>query len=76
MEVNIYPVPFHVFGVNVGLSVVVAWCVLGFLVALLIGVNLYIRKRFSERPKGLQNVLEMIISGLEKWAQEKVRNCA
>ena len=76
MEVNIYPVPFHVFGVNVGLSVVVAWCVLAVLIALLVLGNLYIRKRFSERPKGLQNVFEMIVAGLEKWAHDYVGNCA
>jgi F-type H+-transporting ATPase subunit a len=76
MEVNIYPVPFHVFGVNVGLSVVVAWCVLGVLILLLLGANIYIRKRFKERPKGLQTVLEMVISGLEKWAHDYVGDCA
>ena len=76
MSVNIYPVPFKVFGVNVGLSVVVAWCVLAVVLVLLVLINLYIRKRFAERPKGLQNVLEMAISGLESWAKGYVGDCA
>jgi F-type H+-transporting ATPase subunit a len=76
MDVNIYPVSFEVFGVNVGLSVVVAWCVLAVVIGLLVLANLYIRRRFSERPKGLQNVLEMVVSGLEKWAKDYVGDCA
>ncbi len=76
MEVNIYPVPFHLFGVNIGLSVVIAWGVLAVLFVLLLAVNIYIRKRFAERPKGLQNVLEMIVSGLESWAKSYVGGCA
>lgn len=76
MDVNIYPVPYEVFGINVGLSVVVAWCVLAVVLALLVLANFYIRRRFTERPKGLQNVLEMVISGLETWAKEYVGGCA
>ncbi len=76
MDVNIYPVPFTIFGINVGLSVVIAWCVLAAVIVLLLLVNLYIRKKFSERPKGLQNVLEMVIDGLENWAKTYVGGCA
>lgn len=76
MEVNIYPVPFEVFGVNVGLSVVIAWAVLAVLFVLLLVTHFYIKKRFSERPKGFQSILEIIVSGLEKWANEYVGNCA
>ena len=73
---NIYPVPFEVFGVNVGQSVVLGWGVMAVLILLLVLVNLYIRKRFSERPKGLQTVLEMMIGGIEKWARGYVGESA
>lgn len=76
MEINIYPVPFHIFGINVGLSVVIAWGVLAVVVALLVLGNLYIRRRFSERPKGLQNVMELMIGGIENWAKTYVGSAA
>ncbi len=76
VSVNIYPVPFEVFGVNVGQSVVLVWGVLAVLIPLLVIVNRYIRKRFSERPKGLQTVLEMMIGGIEKWARGYVGESA
>ncbi len=76
VNVNIYPVPFEVFGVNVGQSVVLGWGVMAVLILLLVLVNLYIRKRFSERPKGLQTVLEMMIGGIEKWARGYVGESA
>jgi len=76
VKVNIYPVPYKVFGIEVGQSVVIAWGVLAVVVALLILANLYIRKRFAEKPKGLQTALEMVIGGLEKWAKSYVGESA
>ncbi len=76
VSVNIYPEAYHVFGVNVGQSVVLAWGVLAAVIALLALANLYIRKRFSEKPKGLQMVLEMAIGGLENWARGYVGESA
>lgn len=76
VEVNISPKPFDVFGVNVGQSVVLAWGALAVVVILLIAANFFIRKRFSDKPKGVQMVLEMIIGGLEKWAKSYVGESA
>lgn len=76
VEVNIKPVPFEIFGVDVGQSVVIAWGVLAVVIVLLALANLYIRKRFSEKPKGLQMVLEMIVGGLENWAKGYVGESA
>lgn len=76
MEVNIYPVPFEIFGINVGLSVIIAWGVLAVVFALLIAGNIYIRRKFRDKPKGLQNVMEMVIGGLESWAKSYVGEAA
>ena len=76
VKVNIYPEPFKVFGINVGQSVVIAWGVIAVVIVLLVLANLYIRKRFSEKPKGLQTVLEMVVGGLEKWAKSYVGESA
>jgi F-type H+-transporting ATPase subunit a len=76
VEVNINPKPFELFGVNVGQSVIIAWGSLSVVVLLLILANFFIRKRFSEKPTGLQMMLEMIIGGLEKWAKSYVGESA
>lgn len=76
VEVNIQSKPFEVFGVNVGESVVIAWGALAVVVMLLIAANIFIRKRFAEKPKGLQLVLEMIVGGVEKWARSYVGESA
>jgi len=76
LSVNIYPEPFEVFGINVGQSVVLGWGVLAVLIVLLVLVNLYIRKRFSEKPKGLQTVLELVVDGVESWARGYVGESA
>jgi len=76
MEVNIYPVPFEILGVNVGQSVVIAWGALAVVLVLLVAANFYIRRRFSEKPKGLQTVLELLVGGVEKWAKGYVGESA
>ncbi len=76
VEVNIKPKPFDVFGINVGESVVIAWGALAVVALLLVAANHFIRRRFSEKPGGLQMVLEMMISGLDNWAKSYVGESA
>ena len=76
VEVNITPKPFDLFGINIGQSVVIAWGSLAVVIVLLVLANFFIRKRFSDKPTGLQMVLEMVIGGLEKWAQSYVGHSA
>ena len=76
VEVNIKPKPFELFGVNIGESVILAWGSLTVVIVLLILANVFIRKRFSDKPKGLQMVLEMIVGGLDKWAKGYVGESA
>jgi F-type H+-transporting ATPase subunit a len=71
IEVSLYPEPFVIMGVNVGLSVVIAWCVLAVLLALLVFLRLRIR-RFTKEPRGLQNALEMIVDGISQFAESKI----
>ena len=62
LKVSLFPEECYIFGVNVGLSVVMAWCVTAALVITLLFLNLRIR-RFQDVPRGLQNVLEAIVDG-------------
>jgi len=71
IEVSLYPEPFVIMGVNVGLSVVVAWCVLAALLILLLFLRSRI-SRFTDEPRGLQSALELIVDGVTRFAEGKV----
>lgn len=71
LDISIYQKPFEIFGVNVGFSVVVAWCVIAALIVLL----LFVRRaagRFQEVPHGFQNVIEFAVEGIYDFARSKV----
>lgn len=70
-EINIQPEHISLFGFEIGVSVVMGWIV----VALLVGLCAVIRlkaRTFTERPKGFQNVLEMVVDGVRSFAKGKV----
>ncbi len=75
LEISIFPKHFYVFGVNVGLSVVIAWGVIAFLLVLLVLLHFSIRK-FTEVPHGIQNLLELIVDGIHHFAETKVGHAA
>lgn len=71
IEVSLYPESFVIMGMNVGLSVVIAWCVLAALLIML----LFLRSRinmFTSEPKGLQIALEAIVDGVTRFAEGKI----
>jgi len=71
IEVSLYPEPFTLFGVNVGLSVVVAWCMLAIVLVLLVLARIRINS-FTDTPKGMQNVLELLVESITNFARSKV----
>lgn len=76
LEVNLYPTACYVFGVNVGLSVVIAWGVLTLLLIALILLNVFVVRHMKPKPDGPQNVIEFLVSGMDKWASGQVGHAA
>ena len=72
LKISLHQEPFHIFGMNVGLSVLIAWVVLGFIVLLLLVNRIFVTPRFKKSPKGLQNLQEMAIDGIYRFAKSKV----
>lgn len=72
LKVSLYQEHFYLFGVNVGLSVIIAWAVLGIIVLLLALNRIFVIPRFKIFPKGLQNLEEMAIDGIYRFAKGKV----
>ncbi|NLI20375.1 MAG: F0F1 ATP synthase subunit A [Clostridiales bacterium] len=76
LEVSLFPTPFEVFGVNVGLSVVISWCVMAILLTGLTLLYFLVVRRMKPVPRGAQNVLEMAVDGMHRWAEGKVGHAA
>ncbi len=72
LKISLYPEPFQILGVNVGLSVIIAWAVLGVIILLLVLNRFLVIKRFKASPRGLQNLEEMAIENLFKFVKSKV----
>jgi len=65
-----------VFGVNVGLSVVIAWCVMALVLTGLFLLYFLVIRRMKPVPKGGQNVVEMMVDGMHRWSEGKVGHAA
>ena len=72
LKVSLYPEPFELFGINVGLSVIIAWAVIGILLLLLLLNRFLVIPKFKKSPKGIQNLEEMAIEGVYKFTKGKV----
>jgi F-type H+-transporting ATPase subunit a len=76
LEVSLYPTACYVFGVNVGLSVVISWCVMALVLGGLVFLYFRVVKHMKPVPKGTQNVLELMIDGMHRWSENKVGHAA
>ena len=76
LEVSLFPNPFVIGGVNVGLSVVIAWCVMAVLLITLVLINVLVVRRMKPVPTGAQNVVELMVDGMHRWAEGKVGHAA
>jgi F-type H+-transporting ATPase subunit a len=65
------PEPFYIGSLNVGLSVVVSWGVIAAIILLLLLAQKRIRN-FTELPRGLQSVLELMVGALHDFARSQV----
>lgn len=76
LNVTLYPTPCYVFGVNVGLSVVIAWCVMALVLTGLLLLNFLVVRKMKPTPTGAQNYVELAVDGVYRWAAGKVGHAA
>jgi F-type H+-transporting ATPase subunit a len=70
-EISILPDAFYIGGVNIGLSVVTAWCVIAIITLFLLLAQRRIR-HMEEVPRGFQAVLELLVDAMHGFAVDKV----
>ena len=70
-EISIMPHRVQLLGAQTGVSVIIGWLVTALLLVALLALRGRI-KRFEEKPKGLQNFLEMIVESVHSFSKGKV----
>lgn len=74
-EIDIMPHRIHLFGFEIGVSVVMGW----FVVLLLIILSLVIYasvKKFKDRPTGFQNIVELVVESVYNFSKGRVGHAA
>ena len=67
-EISVTPPKVSIFGIQVSESIVVAWVVMLIIILFALVVRLFILKKFQVVPRGIQNVLEIIVEFFEKFS--------
>ncbi len=67
--IPITPHKVSLFGLEISETIIATWVVMLILILFALVVRLFILRKFKTVPKGLQNVLEMIIGFFEKFAK-------
>ena len=60
------------FGMEVSSSVLLAWIAMAILVVLAIIFRIFVMPRFKEKPRGIQNVLEIAVESVANYTESKV----
>ena len=72
-EISVTPHKVSLFGLEISETIVVTWVVMLIIILFALVVRLFLLKKFKTVPKGLQNILEMIVEFFEKFAKSTDR---
>ena len=67
-EIPVMPDKINIFGLQISESIIVTWAVMLLIVIFALIVRLFLLKRFETVPRGIQNVLEMVIEFFQKFS--------
>jgi F-type H+-transporting ATPase subunit a len=71
VKITKYPIPW-LGGFEISETVLVSWIVIALLIVAAVVFRLFIFPRFKERPKGLQNFMELIVEGAYKFSVNRI----
>ncbi len=72
-EINPSTVHLPIFGgIDVDNTLIAMWIVMAVLTLAALAVRIFVLPRFKERPKGFQNVLELVVETATKFTNDKV----
>ena len=67
LEVALFPPSINVFGFSVSSSVMVIWGIMAAVTILAVLFRLFVVPKFSDKPRGLQNMIELSIEAIDKY---------
>ncbi len=70
--VEIFAPMTEVFGISVSISVVIGWYIVGALTVLAVLFRVFALPRFQQKPKGLQNVMELAVEKLSDYCESSL----
>lgn len=70
-KISISPERMSLFGYNISSSVVVSWIVMAVLVLCAVIIRLFVVPKFQETPRGLQNILELMVGEVSKFTSSR-----
>lgn len=68
-ELSVTPNKVNLFGLEINETIITAWIVMLIIIVFAIVVRVFLLKKFKTIPKGLQNILEMIIEFFDKFSK-------
>lgn len=71
LNVSINPVRVAILGYSISSTVLVAWIVIAALAVAAAIIRIFVIPRFSETPKGIQNVLELMVGEVSKFTRDR-----
>lgn len=73
-EISVTPAKVSLFGLQISETIIVAWVVMLIIILFALVIRIFILRKFKVVPKGLQNVLEMIVEFFAKFAKSTLGN--
>lgn len=68
-ELSVTPNKVNLFGLEINETVIIAWIVMLIIIVFAIVVRIFLLKKFQTVPRGIQNILEMIVEFFEKFSK-------
>ncbi len=72
LHIDIMAPRMNLWGMDVSSSVVISWIAMAGLIILAAAIRLFVIPRFSEKPKGFQSVLEIMVEAVSSYTEDKV----
>lgn len=68
-EISVTPAKVSVFGIELSETIIVSWVVMLIIILFAVIIRIFVLKKFEAVPKGIQNILEMIVEMFLKFSK-------
>jgi F-type H+-transporting ATPase subunit a len=69
---DVTPAKISIFGIQISETIILTWAVMAILIIAAIIIRVFVLKKFTAVPRGIQNVLEMFVSFAENFSKSSL----